>query len=244
MSEERIDKILVQRKLVDSRVTAEKIIKNSGVHVNGKLISKSGKKFPIDCQIELIQTSSEDISTDAPKLNKALEHWNINVTSNVVLDLGAGNGGFTSILLKNKAIKVYALDSQQGILHASLLENNKVVNLENTFVRELNVNLITELMDGCTIDVSNLSLEKIFPFVHALLKKDAFVIAILRPALEMDKANLRHNGLVKDQKRFPQLVEKMKRMVSLNNLELTDYIQSPILGDDGNKELILLLKKI
>lgn len=241
--EERLDKILIQRKLVSSRVRAEQIIREVGVKVDGKLVYKTGKKFPLDCSIEMIQEEIPWVSRGALKLIEALDKWNPEVEDKILLDIGASTGGFTEVLLKNKAKKVYCVDVGSKQLHDRIKSNDRVVNLEKTHVRELTSNLINEAIDGCIIDVSFISLEKIFPFIHSFLKPDAFVIALIKPQFEVGKENISKGGIVKNKSLYPVVIEKIKQSGKVNNLIYQEHIDSPILGGDGNQEFLMLFRK-
>lgn len=241
--EDRLDKIIVARNLVSTRVRAEYIIETSGVLVNGKLINKPGKKIPVDAQIELLAEEIPWVSRGALKLLKAIEHWHIDVTGKVALDIGASTGGFTEVLLHHGAEKVYAIDVGSNQLHQRLKENPKVVNFEKTHVRELNNNILSEPIDICVIDVSFISLEKIFPFIHSFLKKDATVVALVKPQFEVGKEHLSKGGIVKNKVLYSNVLERITEIAAHANLQTEEYIESPILGGDGNREFLLLLKR-
>lgn len=243
MEEERLDKILIQRNLVSTRVRAEKIIREVGVKVNGKLVTKTGKRFPIDCQIEMIEEEIPWVSRGALKLIEAINHWNPQIKDGVFMDIGASTGGFTEVLLSNGAKKVFCVDVGRDQLHHRIDEDERTVNLEKTHVRELTPKLITESVDGCVIDVSFISLEKILPFIHSFIKEGGFVIALVKPQFEVGKKNLGKGGIVKDKKLYPQVIKQITSTAKLNNLNYIEHIDSPILGGDGNKEFLMLLKK-
>ncbi len=243
MEEERLDKILIQRNLVSTRVRAEKIIREVGVKVNGKLVTKTGKRFPIDCQIEMIEEEIPWVSRGALKLIEAINHWNPQIKDGVFMDIGASTGGFTEVLLSNGAKKVFCVDVGRDQLHQRIDEDERTVNLEKTHVRELTPKLITESVDGCVIDVSFISLEKILPFIHSFIKEGGFVIALVKPQFEVGKKNLGKGGIVKDKKLYPQVIKQITSTAKLNNLNYIEHIDSPILGGDGNKEFLMLLKK-
>jgi 23S rRNA (cytidine1920-2'-O)/16S rRNA (cytidine1409-2'-O)-methyltransferase len=243
MEEERLDKILLQRNLVTSRVRAEKIIREVGVRVDGKLINKTGKKFPLDCKIEMIQEEIPWVSRGALKLIEAIEKWNPTIEGGTFMDIGASTGGFTEVLLQNGAKKIYCVDVGKDQLHAKIKADARILNMEKTHVRELTSNLITEAIDGCVIDVSFISLEKIFPFIHSFLKTDAFVIALIKPQFEVGKDNIAKGGIVKNKSLFPEVIERIKISAKNNNLIYQDHIVSPILGGEGNQEFLMLLKK-
>lgn len=244
MEEERLDKLLLLRGLVSSRARAEQIIREVGVRVDGKLVTKTGKKFPTDCKIEMIQEEIPWVSRGALKLIEAIEHWNPSIENGIFMDIGASTGGFTEVLLSNGAQKVYCVDVGKDQLHDRLKTDIKVINLEKTHVRELTGNLIKDEIDGCVIDVSFISLEKIFPFIHTFLKPGAFVIALVKPQFEVGKENVAKGGIVKNKALYPEVIEKIKMSGGLNNLSYQAHIPSPILGGDGNEEFLMLLKKV
>lgn len=242
--EERLDKIILQRNLVSSRVRAEKIIREVGVHVDGKLVTKTGKKFPIDCVIEMIEEEIPWVSRGALKLLKAIEEWNPEIKNGVFLDIGASTGGFTEVLLKKDAHKVFSVDVGKNQLHNKLASDTRVINLEKTHVRELTSNLITDEIDGAVIDVSFISLGKIFPFIHSFIKKEGFVIALVKPQFEVGKENIGKGGIVKNKSLFPEMIDALITAAKTNNLVYQNHIDSPILGGDGNQEFLMLLKKV
>ncbi|MFT5858029.1 MAG: 23S rRNA (cytidine1920-2'-O)/16S rRNA (cytidine1409-2'-O)-methyltransferase, partial [Flavobacteriaceae bacterium] len=153
MEEERLDKLLIQRKLVTTRVRAEKIIRETGVKVNGKLITKTGKRFAVDCEIEMITEEIPWVSRGALKLLEALKKWNPTLKNATMMDIGASTGGFTEVLLKNEVKKVFAVDVGTKQLHERIKSDPRVINLEKTHVRELTPSIITDECDGCVIDV-------------------------------------------------------------------------------------------
>lgn len=244
MADERLDKLLVKLNLVSTRVRAEKIIREDGVKVNGVLITKTGRKFPEDSVIELVAEEIPWVSRGALKLIGALDKWSPIVEGKTFMDIGASTGGFTEVLLKNGASKVFCVDVGRDQLHKSILENPKAINLQKTHVRELTSKLITENVDGCVIDVSFISLEKIIPFVQSFIKPKGFLIALVKPQFEVGKENVGKGGIVKDKKLYPVVIHKIKQLGAANNLNCIDYIASPILGGDGNQEFLMYFSKV
>ena len=241
--EERLDKILLQRNLVSSRVRAEQMIREVGVRVDGKLINKTGKKFSVDCKIEIIQEEIPWVSRGALKIIEAIELWKPAINGGTMMDIGASTGGFTEVLLHNGASKVFCVDVGKDQLHEKIKSDERIVNLVKTHVRELTSNLIKDEIDGCVIDVSFISLEKIFPFIHTFLKPGAFVIALVKPQFEVGKENIAKGGIVKNKSLYPEVIEKIKVSAKLNNLIYQNHCVSPILGGDGNQEFLMLLQK-
>lgn len=243
MEEERLDKLLLQLGLVSSRVRAEEIIRVYGVKVNGKLINKTGKKVPVDATIEMMAEEIPYVSRGALKLVEAINVWKPAIDGKIFMDVGASTGGFTEVLLQNGASKVFCIDVGRDQLHPTIKNDNRVVNLERTHVRELNHKLIPELCQGCVIDVSFISLEKVFPFLHPYLESGATVIALVKPQFEVGKEHIGKGGIVKNQLLYKDVIEGTKETALQNNLEYVAHIDSPILGGDGNKEFLMLLKR-
>jgi len=241
--EERLDKLLIQRKLVSTRTRAEKMIKEIGVKVDGKLITKTGKRFPLDCVIEMVEEEIPWVSRGAIKLIEALDKWKPEVKAGTFMDIGASTGGFTQVLLDRGAKKIFCVDVGTGQLHEKIINDPRTVNLEKTHVRELTPNLITDSIDGCVIDVSFISLEKIFPFIHSFIKKGGWIVALVKPQFEVGKKNVGKGGIVKDTKLYQEVIDNVKKWGALANLEYKEHITSPILGGDGNREFLMFMTK-
>jgi 23S rRNA (cytidine1920-2'-O)/16S rRNA (cytidine1409-2'-O)-methyltransferase len=229
--------------LVSSRVRAEQIIREVGVKVNGKLITKTGKKIPLDAVVEMMAEELPWVSRAALKLIEALEKWNTEIQGKVCMDIGASTGGFTEVLLDRGASRVYCVDVGKDQLHPKLRNDERVVNLEKTHVRELTARLIPEMSDLCVIDVSFISLEKVIPFIHPFLKEDAVVVALVKPQFEVGREHIAKGGIVRNKSLYPQVIDQIRVSAKLNNLVYEAHIPSPILGGDGNEEFLMLLHK-
>jgi 23S rRNA (cytidine1920-2'-O)/16S rRNA (cytidine1409-2'-O)-methyltransferase len=243
MEEERLDKLLIQRKLVSTRVRAEKVIRETGVLVNGKLVTKTGKRFRVDSDIKMITEDIPWLSKRAFKLTGALSAWDLEIKSATLIDTEARLGAFTEVLIKEEAKKVYAINSKTNQLDSNLESNIGVVNIENTHLRELTPSIINEKCDGCTIDVSSNSLENIFPFLQGFIRDNGFVIALIKPQCEVAKKELGKGGVLKDKKLYRSVIEDVKKYAKLNNLQYVDHIESPILNENGNREFLMLLSR-
>ena len=243
MMEERIDKILLERGLVSTRVRAEELVKKYGVKVNGKLFSKPGKKVPTDAIIELMAEEIPWVSRAAFKLIAALDHWGIEVKDQTYMDLGASTGGFTEVLLSRALKRCYCVDVGQKQLHEKIKNDPRVINLERTHARDLTEKLIPEQLDGLVVDVSFISLEKVLPFTIPFLKTGANVILLVKPQFELGPGSLNKAGVVKDTSQYPALLENIKTMASRNQLEWKEFTNSPILGGDGNTEFLGYFQK-
>lgn len=243
MEEERLDKIIMQRELFTTRARCEQVIEEFGVLVNGKLVFKPGKKFPVDAEIELIAEEIPWVSRGALKLIRAIENWDIDFKGKVVLDIGASTGGFTEVALDRGATKVFAIDVGKDQLHESLKNNPNVISFEKTHVRELTHNQITEPVDICVIDVSFISIQKVFPFIQGFLKPGASVIALIKPQFEVGKENIGKNGIVKNKGLYPTVLYNVRTNATESNFTYHGHTDSPILGGDGNKEFLMYLTK-
>lgn len=242
--EERLDKILVSRGLISTRVRAEKMIEEVGVKVDGKLINKPGKKIAESATIELIEEELPWVSRGALKLLEAIETWEIPVAGKTAIDLGASTGGFTEVLLSKDIAKVYCVDVGTNQLHERIKTNEKVVDLQQTHARELTTHIIPEQVDLIVIDVSFISLEKIFPFIHSFIKTNGDVVALVKPQFEAGRENISKKGIVKNQKLYPEILQKVKDYALRSNFNFQAHIESPLLGGDGNREFLMWLKKI
>lgn len=234
----RLDKLLVERGLVSTRTRAEQVITTYGVMVDGILVTKTGKKFTEDVVIQLIQEEIPWVSKGAIKLLAALEKWQIDVTDKVCLDIGASTGGFTEVLLHHGASRIFAVDVGHGQMHPKLTSEKKITNIEKTHVRQLTSKTITQEADILVVDVSFISLTKVLPFLHPFLKDDARVILLIKPQFEVGKENLNKNGIVIKKALYTETIENIKNSANQNQLQFIDYIESPILGGDGNREFL------
>lgn len=241
--EERLDKILVNRGLISTRVRAEKMIEEVGVKVDGKLINKPGKKIAENAIIELIEEELPWVSRGALKLLKAIETWDIPVSEKIAIDLGASTGGFTEVLLSKDIAKVYCVDVGTNQLHERIKSNPKVIDLQQTHARELTTHTIPEQVNLIVIDVSFISLEKIFPFLHPFIQMGGDIVALVKPQFEAGRENISKKGIVKNQQLYPAILQNVKDYALRSNFTYKDSIESPLLGGDGNREFLMWLKK-
>jgi 23S rRNA (cytidine1920-2'-O)/16S rRNA (cytidine1409-2'-O)-methyltransferase len=241
--EERLDKLLFERGLVTSRTRGEELIKNGDVLVNGVAIDKPGKKVSVDSTITLLNEELSWVSRGALKLLKAIDHWSIDVAGKHFMDIGASTGGFTEVLLSRNAGHVTCIDVGHGQLHARLQDDPRITNFEKTHVRELTTHHFPEPADGAVIDVSFISLEKVFPFIQAYLKTGSAVVALVKPQFELERKQLNKHGIVRSSLSYPGVLDKVKQYATDSHFMVKEVIESPIFGGDGNREFLLLLEK-
>jgi len=196
----RLDKLLTEKGLTKSRQRAQALITEGKILVDGKVISKASKDISDEAKIEIVGEDIKWVSRAGLKLEKALEHWKIDVRDFVCLDIGASTGGFTDVLLSNNISKVYAVDVGHGQLDEKIKNDPHVINIEKTNARELSDKIIPEKVDFVCIDVSFISLELILPEAKRFLKEGGQIIALIKPQFEVGKKNLGKSGVVKDPK--------------------------------------------
>jgi 23S rRNA (cytidine1920-2'-O)/16S rRNA (cytidine1409-2'-O)-methyltransferase len=184
------------------------------------------------------------VSRTAFNFITALDFWKIEVKDQTFIDLGSSTGGFTEVLLDRGLAQSYCVNVGQKQLHAKIKEDSRVINLEKTHARDLTSKLIPEQVDGLVVDVSFISLEKVLPFTIPFLKVKATVLICIKPQFELGPGCLNKAGVVKDTSQYPALLENIKQMALRNQLRWIGYIDSPMLGGDGNAEFLGYFEKI
>jgi len=240
--EERLDKLLVELGLVATRSEAEKLILEVGVNIDGKLITKPGKKFSIISNIKLVSNQQEFSSLNAVKISSAIKKWKLAVEGGSFLDIFSEEAIASEVLLFLNASKVFINEPSKNSFK-NIPFSEKVVDLTGIFLREISIKNTGNLLDGCVLNASDESLMKSLPFVHPLLRQNGFVLAIIRPKVEVEKSALKNNGKIRNSLVYPAMFEQIKSTSFINNLDLIDYIKSPIIGKDGEEEFILYLRK-
>ncbi len=238
----RLDTILTEKNIVESKHKAQAMILAGQVFVNNIKVDKPGKKFTEDIEIE-IKAFPKFVSRGGFKLEFALNQFNVELRDKICMDVGASTGGFTDCLLQYGAKKVYAIDVGYGQLHYKLRNNPKVINIEKCNFRYIKSNRILDLIDLCTIDVSFISLKLIIPKCLDFLKDNGEIIALIKPQFEAGKDEVGKGGIVKDPIIHKKVISNLKDFFSSINLSVLSLVESPILGQKGNKEFLIYLKK-
>ena len=239
----RLDQLLVQSGLVESRERAKALIMAGEVMVDGTRADKPGHNFPEGCKITLKTESIPYVSRGGLKLEAAIDHFNIEVTDLVMLDVGASTGGFTDCLLQKGAKRVIAVDVGYGQLHWKLRQDPRVVVIEKTNARYLEPGQITESPDGAVIDVSFISLRLVIPAVSKLLPDNSFVVALIKPQFEAGKDQVGKGGVVRDEETRNKIVHDIREFCIDQGWNSEGEIPSPILGPKGNKEFLIYLTR-
>lgn len=241
----RLDKLLSERGLAPSRERAQALILAGKVLVNSQKLDKPGTQVDSDSEIRLLGEVLKYVGRGGLKLERALDHWSINVNGKKCLDVGASTGGFTDCLLQHGAALVIAVDTGHGQIAFQLRRDPRVRMLENTNARYLTREQIGENIDLIAIDVSFISATLVLPAVIAaafptgLERAGRQIIILVKPQFEAGRENVGKGGIVKDPKVQQQAVEKVRTCVAQLGFKETDVIESPILGAEGNHEFLL-----
>lgn len=239
---ERIDILLVERNLADSRTKAQWLIKNGYVLVNKKQIIKPSKRIENTLEIQVTQ-SYPYVGRGGLKLKAAIKEFSISVKGKICADIGSSVGGFTDCLIKNGALKVYAIDTATDLLHPSLRcekMKEKIIPLLGVDAR--NLIPIEELVDICTIDMTFTSLRAVLPKVKRILKKNGDIIALVKPIFETEFYNKHRFDIIKDTKHLYQILNELIQWIIENHFFPNGIIKSPILGKEGSIEFFIHLK--
>ncbi len=234
--QERIDTILAEKGLVESRSQAQRLIMAGQVRVEGQVIHKSSRRVARNAQIE-IESLPQYASRGGDKLAAALDRYPIDVVDKVCADVGASTGGFTDCLLQNGAARVYAIDVGKGILHWRLRKDTRVVVMEKTNARKLES--LPELVDLATIDASFISLRTLMPVVCGWLKPRADLLALIKPQFEAGKKKVGKQGVVRDAAIHREVVERVVFTAGALDLSPLGVMRSPLRGPKGNVEFFL-----
>lgn len=243
MDKVRLDVLLVNKGFFESRTRAQAEVMAGNVLVNEIKIDKPGILFTEDVTVRLLGNQLSYVSRGGLKLEKALKVFQISVKDKIVADIGASTGGFTDCALQNGAKKVFAVDVGYGQLAWKLRQDERVINLERTNVRYLDVSTLGELVDIVTIDVAFISLALVLPTVFKIVKDDGFVIALIKPQFEAGKENVGKKGVVRDINVHKEVVTNVVGLAKNLGFGIAGLDFSPIRGPEGNIEYLLWLTK-
>ena len=244
MAKERLDKLLVDRGLVASRERARALVMAGSVLVRGHVETKPGTMLDPAVELAVKEEDHPYVSRGALKLVKGLDTFAIDPTGKTCLDIGASTGGFTDVLLKRGAAKVYAIDVGYGQLAWPLRSDARVVVLERENIRNLDAAKIPDACDLAVIDVSFISLTLVLPKTRELLGPGKPIIALVKPQFEVGREQVGKGGVVRDEAVRRSAVDKVRAWAADNGLVAGADVESPITGPAGNVEYLLLLHTI
>lgn len=243
MKKIRLDQLVFDLGLAESRERAKTTVMSGLVFVNGQRADKPGMQVSPDIKVEVKGTALPYVSRGGLKLEKALKVFPIDVNDKVCIDCGASTGGFTDVLLKNGAAKVYSVDVGYGQLAWSLRNDERVVNMERTNIRYISSELIPEPLDICVMDLSFISVKLVLPAVCALLKDNAQLVCLIKPQFEAGREEVGKKGVVRDKAVHLSVIESVLSFAPTVGMTVMGLDFSPIKGPEGNREYLCYMKK-
>lgn len=239
---ERVDILLVERGLCETREKAKRAIMAGIVFSNETRIDKAGEKIPVDAPLHVKGSQLKYVSRGGLKLEKALEIFELSVDGKIMLDIGSSTGGFTDCALQNGAKHCYALDVGTNQLAWKIRSDERVTVMEKTNFRYSKPEDFTEgLPQVATIDVSFISLSLILPVLKTILVPGGDVMALVKPQFEAGKENVGKKGIVRDPKIHLEVLENVVKMANETGFVVKDASYSPITGGEGNIEFLFHL---
>ena len=240
---ERLDVLLVNRGLAQSREKAKAIIMSGIVYVDNEKEDKAGAAFPDTALIEIRGTTLKYVSRGGLKLEKAMDCFGVELRGKVCMDVGSSTGGFTDCMLQNGAVKVYAVDVGHGQLDWKLRNDERVICMEKTNIRYVKPEDIEDRIDFASIDVSFISLTKVLGPVKALLTDKGEIVCLIKPQFEAGREKVGKKGVVRDKNVHREVVEMIMTYAKELGFHLLHLDYSPIKGPEGNIEYLLHMTK-
>lgn len=243
MQKNRLDVILFEKGLAQSRERAKSLIMSGVVFVDDERIDKAGATVFEDAKIEVRGNTLNYVSRGGLKLEKAMQLFPINLENKVCMDIGASTGGFTDCMIQNGAVKVFAVDVGYGQLAWKLRCDERVVNLERTNVRYLTPEQVGQAIDFISIDVSFISLKLVLPVAKSFLQENGKLVCLIKPQFEAGRENVGKKGVVRDKKVHIDVVNSIILFARELEFDVKGLTFSPVKGPEGNIEYLLYLKK-
>lgn len=242
MKKERLDVLMVQRNLAESREKAKALIMSGIVYVNGQKEDKAGTSFEETVQIEVRGSTLKYVSRGGLKLEKAMSRFGVQLAGKVCMDVGASTGGFTDCMLQNGAVKVYAVDVGHGQLAWKLRNDDRVICMEKTNIRYVTPEDIGDRIEFASIDVSFISLTKVLGPVKQLLTDEGQVVCLIKPQFEAGREKVGKKGVVREKSVHLEVIEMVMDYARSIGFGILGLEFSPIKGPEGNIEYLLYLQ--
>lgn len=240
---ERLDKILVEKGLVEGRERAKALIMAGQVSVDGAVINKAGMKISPDSDIKVKKELFPYVSRGGEKLEGFFKKFPLHLKDKIAVDIGASTGGFTHCLLQRGVKRVYAIDVGYGQLDWHLRNDRRVINMEKVNIRCLDPLTIKDRIDLATIDVSFISLELVLPEVAKILKDEGEIIALVKPQFEVGKEEVEKKGIIKDKEKHKRVLFRIAALAKRLGWKIKGMAASPILGAKGNREYFIYMSR-
>ncbi len=237
----RLDELLIIRNLADDLSAARALIGAGKVLVDERISDKAGYLFDSNVRIR-VKAQCPFVSRGGLKLQEGLDHFGLDVSDRICLDVGASSGGFTDCLLQNGAAKVYAVDVAYGQIDWKIRQDPRVIVIERFNARKLTTAEIDSPIDLAVFDASFISLTKLIPVVFPFFNKEIALIALIKPQFELPKEKVGQGGVVKNTQYQEEALDAIQSFALRCNLSCEGIVPSPILGPKGNKEFLIFLK--
>ena len=239
---ERLDVLLVNRNLAESREKAKAIIMSGIVYVDGQKEDKAGTMFEDTVSVEVRGHTLAYVSRGGLKLEKAMTHFGVTLNGKICMDVGASTGGFTDCMLQNGAVKVYSVDVGHGQLAWKLRNDERVVCMEKTNIRYVTPEDIPDRIQFASIDVSFISLTKVLGPVKELLTEDGQIVCLIKPQFEAGREKVGKKGVVREKSTHLEVIESVIAFAKSIGFGILNLEFSPIKGPEGNIECLLYLQ--
>lgn len=238
----RLDAVMYERGMCKSRERARQLIKNGMVTVNGKVCTKPAYSVSDETKIEVTGDIHRYVGRGGLKLEKAISEFKIILDGAVCLDIGASTGGFTDCMLQSGAARVYALDVGHSQLDESLACDPRVINIENTNIRNSSKDDFPDIIDFIATDVSFISLKLVLPKIKEILAESGQAAVLLKPQFEAGRSNIGKSGIVSDPRVHKNIISDMLAFCDAQGLCVCGFCVSPVKGGSGNSEYLMHLK--
>lgn len=239
---ERLDVLLVQKGLAESREKAKAVIMAGEVFVDNQREDKAGQTFPVTAKIEVRGKKMKYVSRGGYKLERAMESFKVALQDKVCMDVGSSTGGFTDCMLQNGARFVYAVDVGTNQLAWKLRQDERVKSMEKTNIRYVVPEDIGESVDFVSVDVAFISLTKVLAPVKALMKEDGQIVCLIKPQFEAGREKVGKKGVVRDRKVHEEVIETVMNYALGLGFHILGLDHSPIRGPEGNIEYLLYME--
>jgi 23S rRNA (cytidine1920-2'-O)/16S rRNA (cytidine1409-2'-O)-methyltransferase len=238
-AKERLDRLLVERRLASSRQKARALIMAGRVLVDVDRVEKPGAQVRVDAAIQLKGEDCPFVSRGGLKLERALEVFGIDPTGKKAIDVGASTGGFTDCLLQRGAAKVFAVDVGYGQLAWKLRQDSRVVNLERRNIRYLDFQEVGVLVDLIVVDTSFISVDRFLSRLCQMMTRNGEMVVLIKPQFEVGKGEVGKGGIVRDPEKHAAVLEKVQRLAGDIGLAVKGVMESPLSGVKGNQEFFI-----
>ena len=243
MEKIRLDILMVEKGLAQSRERAKAMIMAGQVYIDNQKCDKAGLSVSSDAEIEVRGETLKYVSRGGLKLEKAMQEFPVTLNGKITMDIGASTGGFTDCMLQNGASKVYAVDVGYGQLAWKLRTDERVVNLERTNIRYVTKEQVPDTIDFASIDVSFISLKLVLPIAKELLSDNGEIVALIKPQFEAGREQVGKKGVVRDISVHKQVIKNVLNIIEELGMYASGLSFSPVKGPEGNIEYLVWITK-